>query len=198
MKNDFKPGDRLTLAVIGIDKVSQIPAKAEIFIVVEDESHGEGFNIPNNGGFGGFPPPILNPRPTLPPEESVTTTDTKDKDDKVHMTPEEINQAKYVFLEGDILSSELKPFFLFFSSTVYVMIVVPVLVVMAPIGALLYWKREKVYKARKKCCSFCLRSAADKDGAKVEDANGEFSHEMQIKSTDNAYVESAPDWVSKF
>ena len=37
---------------------------------------------------------------------------------------------------------------------------------------------------------------ADKDGAKVEDANGEFSHEMQIKAAGNEYTVDNSNWVS--
>ena len=63
-------------------------------------------------------------------------------------------------------------------------------------GFLLYYKRDRINQARKKCCAPFSLSSADKDGAKVEDANGEFSHEMQIKASGNEYTVDNSNWVS--
>ena len=55
---------------------------------------------------------------------------------------------------------------------------------------------RRINQARKKCCAPFSLSSADKDGAKVEDANGEFSHEMQIKASGNEYTVDNSNWVS--
>ena len=86
-------------------------------------------------------------------------------------------------------------YFFLFSSKIYIAILVPILIVFPAAGFLLYYQRDRINKARKKCCACILHSNADKDGAKVEDANGEFSHEMQIKS-ENEYDVTSSDWVS--
>ena len=76
----------------------------------------------------------------------------------------------------------------------------PIFVICPALGVGIFLMRHKIYKARKKCCS-CVSSNGDKDGAKVEDANGEFSHELQIKMSSsgqpnaNAYDISTSDWV---
>ena len=60
---------------------------------------------------------------------------------------------------------------------------------------LAYVKRVQINKARRRYCSCVLN--ADKDGAKVEDANGEFSHELQMKAEQNVYDNRGmnTDWV---
>ena len=70
-------------------------------------------------------------------------------------------------------------------TTMYAIIVVILFVIIIPVSVIAYVKRHKIYKARKRYCSCVLN--ADKDGAKVEDANGEFSHELQIKAEQNVY-----------
>merc|ERR1719266_2163988 len=66
-------------------------------------------------------------------------------------------------------------------------------VVLTPATLFAIWyKREDLNQARRKCC--VPFSSADKDGAKVEDANGEFSHEMQIKASGNEYTVNSSDW----
>jgi len=77
----------------------------------------------------------------------------------------------------------------------YAIIVVILFVIIIPVIVIAYFKRHQLYKARKRYCSCVLN--ADKDGAKVEDANGEFSHELQIKAEQNVYDNRgmSTDWV---
>ncbi len=81
-----------------------------------------------------------------------------------------------------------------FSTNVYVLILVPLFVVGPALLVGIYLMRHKINAARKQlnCCSNC-RSNSDKDGAKVENANGEFSHELQIKESNNYDIESGFD-----
>ena len=90
-----------------MDGISKITTRSEIFIVLEDKVHDDGFN--DLIGVGGDPsgsgsppgvplpisPPVLNPRePPIPPEVT-TKTQTKDEEQvKTTMTPTEIMQAK--------------------------------------------------------------------------------------------------------
>ncbi len=180
LTKEFNVKDQLTLSITAMDNVSKVTSRAEVYIVV-DESHS--------------PLPVLNERepyipaptaglyPTLtggssPSNISSSSPRTKDSSeqstDKPPMTPEEMTQVK---------------------TTVIVMVVVPILIVFPAAGVILYVYRHKINRARKKCCSCILRSSSDKDGAKVEDANGEFSHELQIKASENVYVVDGSNWV---
>lgn len=183
LSESFQAGDKLTLSITGMDNVSKITSRSEVYIIVDEKSHEEnGFNQ-----FEGFSPPVLNPRPPLPPSvmmmnpaESSSTSSSatlSNINTKDFMTPEEISA--------------------YASTKIYVIILVPTLVVVPALSFILYLKRHKINQARKKCCACILPSSTDKDGAKVEDANGEFSHEMQIKSSgENEYTVAGSDWVS--
>ena len=72
--------------------------------------------------------------------------------------------------------------------------IVPFVILTPATSFLLYMYRDKINQSRKKCCA--PFSKTDKDGAKVEDANGEFSHEMQIKASGNEYTVDSSNWVS--
>ena len=72
----------------------------------------------------------------------------------------------------------------------------PILVVGPALGVTLYVYRDRLNKARKKCCACLSRSIEDAEGGKVENANNEFSHELQHKVSENVYSGSAnTDWV---
>lgn len=175
LTESFEPGDQLTLSITGMDNVSKITSRSEVFIIVDEKSHDDPSGFNQFDGF--FSPPVLNQRPLIPTAqaESSTTSKTTTKD---FMTPEEISTAQYA------------------STKIYVIILVPTFIVVPALSVILYVKRHKINKARKKCCACILPSNADKDGAKVEDANGEFSHEMQIKSSgENEYTVAGSDWV---
>ena len=89
-------GDQLTLSITGMDGISKITTRTEVFIVIEEGIH-DGFSFTN------IPlPPILNPRePPTASTTSVVKTETKENKttesnhENVTMTPEEIAAAKY-------------------------------------------------------------------------------------------------------
>jgi len=162
--DDFKVGDQLTVKILAKD--SQITTSAEAFIIIEEHE----LPIINTRE-----PPIPQPEPpSIPipaPRPDVSTTKPEITKDTT-MTPEQITQQNWVLI------AVLIPF-----------------VLLTPLsGFLLYYKRDRINQARKKCCAPFSLSSADKDGAKVEDANGEFSHEMQIKASGNEYTVDNSNW----
>ena len=167
----LKPGDPLTLSVTAAN--AKLTTRVEIFLTIEEKQHQDDLlpDIPDS-----FNPllPHLNNRESIPEEPTTTKDDLQIE--VTEMTPKESAQAK---------------------SSMWAIIVAIILIILLPMGIVAYWKRHKIYKARNQCCSCVFH--ADKDGAKVEDANGEFSHELQIKATGNDYGLSGSagntDWV---
>ena len=168
----FAPGDQLTLSITAKD--GRLTTRSEVFLTIDEKQHLD--PIPDS-----FNPllPHLNNRERIPEDTNPGVTTTKDElqIEVTEMTPKESAQAM---------------------TTMWSVIVAITLLIIIPSGIVIYWKRHQIYKARNRCCSCVFH--ADKDGAKVEDANGEFSHELQIKATaGNDYGNmsglASTDWV---
>jgi len=169
LMNDFKVNDHMSLKILVTD--SEITTSVEAYITIGEQDVFHELPIINNRE-----PPIPSPdSPQIPipaPRPGVTTPKPEITKDTT-MTPEQLKEQNWVLI------AVLIPF-----------------VLLTPLsGFLLYYKRDRIIKeARKKCCAPFSLSSADKDGAKVEDANGEFSHEMQIKASGNEYTVDNSNW----
>ena len=98
-----------------------------------------------------------------------------------------------------VFSTEITIKFVFFRpQTVSIVLVAITFVIAIPLCVLIYYKRHKLHKTRKKYCN-CFHFGVDKNGAEVEDANREFScSELQTKpsSIGNIYDNNGSDWSS--
>jgi len=165
LSDDFQVKDQLTVSVTGAIN-DGITVRTELHIIIEPHDNENHVLLP-----------VLNPRedsskPHRPPVVApvVSSTPKPDQTKDTTMTTEQIAQQNLIIIG----------------------IFVPLVLLTPAVGYLLYYKRAEINLARRKCC--VPFSSADKDGAKVEDANGEFSHEMQIKASGNEYTVNSSDW----
>ena len=90
-------------------------------------------------------------------------------------------------------------FYFNFRGTGVIIVIVFICVFLLPIGFASWYWRERLKSKYHKYCN-CYQFGADKDGAEVEDANREFSTELQIKipnssGNGNVYDIQNTDWV---
>lgn len=187
LMDDFKPGDKLTLSITGRNGLSPITSRTEVFVVLEEAIHDHPLFDNHNHTSTELPPPIfkpVKPKNTTPPSPgSQTETEAIEADYDDGMTDEERAAA---------------------NSKKYVLTLVPIFVVCPALAVGLWFLRHKIIRAQRRYCS--CGAGSDKDGAKIEDANGEFSHELQLKggsssgNNGNLYEVNradSSDWVSE-
>merc|ERR1739844_509075 len=170
--DDFKVKDQLSLKIHGKDSgPNGITSSAEAYIIIHEAHHS---------------PVTCSPGPKIA-SPIILNSRESNRNDSIPWAPRPLPVVTTTAKPEKTKDTTMK-------DTTWVLIAVFVpFVVLTPATLFAIWyKREDLNQARKKCCA--PFSGADKDGAKVEDANGEFSHEMQIKAAGNEYTVDNSNW----
>lgn len=163
--SDLKVGDTLSVSVVGND--GSITSRIDIHVTIKDPIHG------------GEPPVIPSSTSTNAPPTSETTTTTVEAQPITNPTSMPTNapakQEENIQNSTPANSNDDEDD----GYHMYVITLVPIFIIGPALAVGVYLMRHKIRHCRTYLCCGTSKNP-DKDDMRIEEANGEFSHEMHF------------------